>query len=223
MLNYIEASTPESRESAYRQYSDCRSVFKYENKTSFSGEEIKPSLYSDIILINEQKRTVSRAYVGRTYYVRDILLGEFSLWIRIIRAALAIFLTIASLGIALCFHQTRAFLAEKKFVVLTYTHYKDSEPGKTINDHICERRRFLKVVSALGIELFGSPLYVCQEAWSDKITESVWTDYELYYDAVEIRDMLEWMPAERISIGRNEFQNAKYTTIETLIRAAEER
>lgn len=145
--------------------------------------------------INDKCRAVSRYYCGRSYIVEALAAKEYSTAERVIRFALGMLATLATLGLALCLQSVRSFFTERKQVICLAVFNKDSGPDHTLCGLVKSSVKAFKVGKAC--EDIPCDSQECDRDHGNYHTCSVTTmdgkEHNVKLDDIQIRDHLEWL------------------------------
>lgn len=206
MISFIEVRSGEERDAACRQFdANYRTIHK---RSSADLSQIA----KDDLIVDENHRRVSALYAGRAYLVLDVLAKERSIISTITRVCIGSILAMATLGLSLCFQGGRNLFASRHVVAISIpldSHDADS----TLAGISPKQVKAVKIKEKTADEWENASIYKA-EIWLNS------TQFEGDLDAVEIRDILQWLPTDRLDGNISDFTKAEYLSIEEMARQA---
>lgn len=186
---------------SYKQvqnYTDWLDFKSQCNEMQIAYECSEDEQNKDDILIDGSKREVSSFAAGPVFRVLGIGLTDYSTAARIYRAALGVFLVIATLGFSLCFQGFRDLFTKQIIGTIVIKPYKSS---RDLLDEDNEEVSHLYIEAGFT-DSNGRKKYIAAiDLNKNGITEP--SDI-LELDDVEIRDLMSALPAEKFEaeVGR---------------------
>lgn len=170
--------------------------------------------------INNRCQIVSGYFGGKVYTVETLMKKAYTTIERIMCVFLGMLVTVATLGLALCFPGVRNLFSAWKSVVCLATFSKESEQNKTINglekclvtsfkvDEACIKGLCLEADCTVDHD----PRHHCEIKLNDGKV------YRRMLDDIEIRDNLEWLDPAIVKADYSHFAHVGKIDIKENLR-----
>lgn len=162
-----------------------------------SWQEIKSYDENNKVLLNDQGDVVTTFYQGRVYRFISQRIKEYSLAETILRIALGILATIATLGLSLLSRTVRELFVTSPREIRFGEFLEDAAPGAIVNGHPGGLREFsLDSTGCHYPEKDGVESTMCEHICHYVDDDEEEQQGDLVLTGAEVRDCLQWLPKE---------------------------
>lgn len=173
---------------------------------SYRNKGWETSETENILQVNDQCRTVSRFFCGKSYLAGGFATKAPTTIEKVVRIALGLLVTVISLGVALCFQAVRDLFSTRVEKICFAFFNKDSGPNTMLSGMKKSHVTALKVDRECRSGFCG--MEHCEDLHACAITMKDGQTYNTLLSNIQIRDLLECLEPGKVNADYNHFAHA---------------